>query len=87
MSLLLSEALGAEATGDTIYCRDSDEDFQLAKSDRSPIAREVCLGFAWRGSSSEDYPSKKSDFMRNLVEGRPVVDFGWHWGGSSTGGV
>ena len=25
--------------------------------------------------------------MKNLAEGRPVVDFGWRWGGSSTGGV
>ena len=71
----------------TIYCKDSDEDFQLAKFDRSPIAREVRLGFAWCGSSSEDYLSKKSDFMRNLVEGRSVADFGWRWGGSSAGGV
>ena len=71
----------------TICCRDSDEDFQLAKSDRSPIAREVCLGSAWRGSSSEDYPLEKSSFMRNLAEGRPMVDFGWRWGGSPAGGV
>ena len=71
----------------TICCRDSNKDFQLVKSDRSPIARKVHLGFAWCGSSSEDYPLKKSDFMRNLVEGRSVVDFGWHWGGSSAGGV
>ena len=25
--------------------------------------------------------------MKSLAEGRPTVDFGWHWGGSSTGGI
>ena len=25
--------------------------------------------------------------MKNLVEGRLAVDFVWHWGGSSAGGV
>ena len=25
--------------------------------------------------------------MKNLVEDRPTVDFGWRWGGSSAGGV
>ena len=29
---------------------------------------------------------ERSDFMRNLTEDRPTVDFGWHWGGSSAGG-
>ena len=25
--------------------------------------------------------------MKNLMEGRPAVDFGWRWGGSSARGV
>ena len=25
--------------------------------------------------------------MRNPVEGRPIVEFGWRYGGSSAGGV
>ena len=33
----------------TICCRDSDEDFLLAKSDRSPIARKVHMGLSARG--------------------------------------
>ena len=67
---------------EVICCRSSDRNFLLEKSGRSPIAREVRLGFARCGNSPEDDPLGKFDFIKDLVEGRPVMDFGWCWGGS-----
>ena len=72
---------------EVICCRSLDGDFLLVKFGKGLVAREVRLGFARCRSSSEDYPSKKSGFMRNLMEGQPTVDLGWRWGGSAdTGG-
>ena len=45
------------------------------------------VGVIYCRSSDGNFLLKKSDFMKNLAEGRPAVDFGWRWGGSSAGGV
>ena len=63
--------------------RSSDRNFPLAKPDRNPIVGEVRLGFARCENFPEDDPLGKFDFMKDLVEGRPVMDFGWCWGGSA----
>ena len=38
-------------------------------------------------SSDGDFLLEKSGFMKNPAEGRPTVEFGWRYGGSSAGGV
>ena len=64
-------------------CRSSDRNFLLAKLSRNLIVGEVRLGFARCGNSLEDDPLGKYDFMKDLVEGRSVMDFGWRWRGST----
>ena len=60
--------------------RSSDRNFSLAKPDRNLIVGEVRLEFVQCENSLEDDPLGKFGFMKDLVEGRPVMDFGWHWG-------